>query len=289
MQSWLDRRRIARILQGHKPKRNFPTFEGDEVHKWLYKCNQYFDLKEIAEQDKLKLASYYLDGLALYWHQNFIRNLEGQEATWEEYVEALCCRFGGQKDPLEELTEHKQADEEDNSEEEGTLEAVNEEELTPHLSLHALQGTTGYHTIKVWGKLDKCPILILIDSGSTHNFINVNLANKHNCLLTSIKPMLVEAANGGTMACAQICKNLQWKMQGTQFQADVFVMALQNYDMVLGIQWLKLLGDILANYEDKWMTFWWQGKEVTLKGDNPTLTQSIPLEELNGLLTNTTS
>nr|TKR84673.1 hypothetical protein D5086_0000255440 [Populus alba] len=101
--------------------------------------------------------------------------------------------------------------------------------------------------------------------------------------------MLVEAANEGTMACAQICKNLQWKMQGTQFQADVFVMALQNYDMVLGIQWLKLLGDILANYEDKWMTFWWQGKEVTLKGDNPTLTQSIPLEELNGLLTNTTS
>lgn len=95
--------------RAHKPKRNFPTFEGDEVHKWLYKCNQYFDLEEIAEQDKLKLASYYLDGLALYWHQNFIRNLEGQEATWAEYVEALCCRFGGQKDPLEELTEHKQA------------------------------------------------------------------------------------------------------------------------------------------------------------------------------------
>ena len=101
--------------------------------------------------------------------------------------------------------------------------------------------------------------------------------------------MLVEAANGGTMACDQLCKNLQWKMQGIQFQADVFVMALQNYDMVLGIQWLKLLGDILANYEDKWMTFWWHGREVTLKGDNPTLTQSIPLEELNDLLTNTTS
>ena len=34
------------------------------------------------------------------------------------------------------------------------------------------------------------------------------------------------------------------------------------------------------------MTFWWQGKEVTLKGDNPKLTQSIRLEELNGLPTN---
>jgi hypothetical protein len=64
-------------------------------------------------------------------------------------------------------------------------------------------------------------------------------------------------------------------MQGVQFQADVFVMPLQSYDMVLGIQWLKLLGNVLANYEDKWMNFWWEGNEVTLKGDNPILTQSI--------------
>ena len=124
-------------------------------------------------------------------------------------------------------------DEEENSEE--TLETRNEEDLNPHLSLHVLQGTTGCHIVKIWGKLDKCPIFILIDSGSTHNFLNANLASKQNCLLTPIKPMLVEAANGGTMACAKLCKNLQWIMQGVQFQANVFVMALQNYDMVLGI------------------------------------------------------
>lgn len=34
--------------------------------------------------------------------------MEGWEPTWTEYVDALCCRFGGQRDPLEELTEHKQ-------------------------------------------------------------------------------------------------------------------------------------------------------------------------------------
>jgi len=77
-------------------------------------------------------------------------------------------------------------------------------------------------------------------------------------------------------------------MQGVQFQADVFVMKLQNYDVVLGIQWLKLLENVLFNYEDKWMSFWWQGKKVTLKGDNSRLVQSIGLEELNGPLTNDT-
>ena len=67
------------------------------MHKWLYKYNQYFNLEEIPEADKLKLASYYLDGMALYWHQNYTRNLEGNEVTWAEYVDALCCRFGGSK------------------------------------------------------------------------------------------------------------------------------------------------------------------------------------------------
>jgi hypothetical protein len=146
---------------------------------------------------------------------------------------------------------------------------MNVETLTPHLSLHALQGTTGCHTIKVWGKLDKCPTFILIDSSSTHNFLNATLASKQNCLLTPIKPMLVEAANGGTMSCVKLCKNLQWKIQGVQFQADVFVMALQNYDMVLDIQWLKLLGNVLANYEDKWMTFWMAGQRSDSKGGQP--------------------
>jgi hypothetical protein len=49
-----------------------------------------------------------LDGVALYWHQNFLRSLEGRETSWEDYVEAICYRFGGRQDPLEELMELRQ-------------------------------------------------------------------------------------------------------------------------------------------------------------------------------------
>jgi hypothetical protein len=126
-------------------------------------------------------------------------------------------------------------DDEDNSEEEEPMETMNVEALTPHLSPQAIQGTSGCQTIKVWGKIDKCPIFILIDLGSTHNFLRADLASKLGFPMTPIKPMEVEAANGGTMSCTTVCKNLQWKMQGVQFQADVFVMKLKNYDMVLGI------------------------------------------------------
>jgi hypothetical protein len=92
----------------HKPRRDFPCFDGEDVHKWLYKCNQYFDMEEIKETEKVRLASFYLDGMALYWHQNFTRSIRGRVATWEEYTEVVCGQFGGHQDPLEELMELRQ-------------------------------------------------------------------------------------------------------------------------------------------------------------------------------------
>lgn len=59
-----------------------------------------FDIEEIDETGKLKLASYYLDGIVIYWHQKFIKSKRLQVVTWGEYVESICCRFGGKKDPL---------------------------------------------------------------------------------------------------------------------------------------------------------------------------------------------
>jgi hypothetical protein len=46
--------------------------------------------------------------MALYWHQNFMRSNGGRLVSWKEYVEAICGRFGGHKDPLEKLTDLKQ-------------------------------------------------------------------------------------------------------------------------------------------------------------------------------------
>jgi hypothetical protein len=46
--------------------------------------------KKLKRVEKVKLASFYLDGMVLYWHQNFTRSLGGRDVTWEEYIEALC-------------------------------------------------------------------------------------------------------------------------------------------------------------------------------------------------------
>jgi len=126
-------------------------------------------------------------------------------------------------------------------EEEGVMEEeliedrVNDRELTPHISLDALEGTVGLNTMKVNGKIDKTTVCILIDSGSTHNFLNTTLALKLQFQLTAIKPMIVQAANGEKMVCKSMCRELRWKMQGISFQTDVYIIELSNCEMLLGI------------------------------------------------------
>ena len=52
------------------------------------------------------------------------------------------------------------------------VEDVEGEEDGPVISLHALISAAGYQTMKVQGKIKNKLVSILIDIGSTHNFVD---------------------------------------------------------------------------------------------------------------------
>lgn len=79
---------------------------------------------------------------------------------------------------------------------------------------------------------------ILIDSGSTHNFIDENLATKFGYHMVDIAVVRVGVVNSDKLECVRMCSKFQWIMQGTWFTVDILVIPLYNYDMVLRIQWL---------------------------------------------------
>ena len=63
--------------------------------------------------------------------------------------------------------------EEDHLEEEEVLETNEEgEEDNGEISLHALKGLVNNKIIKVEGRVGECKLMILIDSGRTHSFID---------------------------------------------------------------------------------------------------------------------
>ena len=60
---------------------------------------------------------------------------------------------------------------------EGTL---GENEM-PHISLQAFNGMNTYRTMRVTRWAKNTPLHILIDSGSTHNFLDIAVAKKLHC------------------------------------------------------------------------------------------------------------
>lgn len=87
------------------------------------------------------------------------------------------------------------------------------EQITPHISINTFEVVISFLTPRVTGQVDKYSLFILVNLGSTHNFINIYLANKLRCDLIVIKTLTMEATNRGTMLCTTIYKVFKWKIQ----------------------------------------------------------------------------
>jgi hypothetical protein len=74
-------------------KLNFPKYEGTEdPTSWVCRVEQFFEFQNTAEEDKVMLAAYHLEGEAQLWYQLFKETEEG--ASWEQLKEGLHIRYG---------------------------------------------------------------------------------------------------------------------------------------------------------------------------------------------------
>ncbi|KAF5768293.1 putative nucleotidyltransferase, Ribonuclease H [Helianthus annuus] len=96
--------------------------------------------------------------------------------------------------------------------------------------------------------------------------------------------MKVGVANGIPLMCDKMCTDFQWQMQGLWFKADVLVIPLDSYDMVLGVQWLLPLGDIVWNFKELKMQFKVDDEVYQLKGSNTNKNTLCSMEIMNELL-----
>jgi hypothetical protein len=107
------------------------------------------------------------------------------------------------------IVEDEEGDEDTDEDADDEVEENKPDTITPLISINALEGTMGFHTLRVTSRRDKHLVLILIHSGSTCNFLNIELTRKLQCDLLSIKPLTVEVANGSTMSCTAMCKDFK--------------------------------------------------------------------------------
>ena len=106
------------------------------------------------------------------------------------------------------------------------------------ISLHALSGIATPYTMRVTGLIDGRQLHILIDNGSTHNFVNSRVAKKLRCRLVTTSVFEVMVANGERLRYDEIFLAVPLEIQGYWFETSMYPLQLQGSDAVLGMQWL---------------------------------------------------
>ena len=116
------------------------------------------------------------------------------------------------------------------------------------VSLHVVWGTDECQTMKLLGRIKRQSAVILVDSGSTHNFIDQMIVKRLRCPTQSIKGMSVTVANEDKLRTQEVCKLLSWETHGLTQRTDFLVLPLKGCDLVLGVKWLKILGPITWDF-----------------------------------------
>jgi hypothetical protein len=105
--------------------------------------------------------------------------------------------------------------------------------------------------------------LALLDSGSTHNFIDSAAAVDSNLQQTPIPHSIkVAVANGDQISNVGIYNSLPIWIDTEQFIIDCYNIQLGGYDFVLGVNWLSSLGPIIWDFNNLTMKFWRNGRRI---------------------------
>jgi hypothetical protein len=75
---------------------------------------------------------------------------------------------------------------------------------------------------------------MLIDFGSTHNFINCKLAKYLNCFVYPVPEFQVMIADGGNINCSRKCYNINLNMGEYLLDSPMISTQMGGVDVVLG-------------------------------------------------------
>lgn len=88
------------------------------------------------------------------------------------------------------------------------------------ISATTLSGASHPKTIQLRALIGNQVVLILLDSGSTHTFVDQALLDRISVPAQKLQtPMQVKVANGNVVECNKFVPNLTWWIQGHSFSS----------------------------------------------------------------------
>lgn len=171
----------------------------------------------------------------------------------EKFLPSHCC----QSPQLFMIKDSPQHDYLDVTEDEVKTDII---ESIPEILFHTIAGTKHRQTIRILGKLKNKNIMVLIDGGSTHNFIDQSVVSKFRLPMVRDRKFQVMVVNHKKIECVERCLNLTIIIQNHPIQADFYVLPVSACQAVIKVQWLPTLGPIRTDYNKLTMTFTQNGQ-----------------------------
>jgi hypothetical protein len=137
---------------------------------------------------------------------------------------------------------------------------LNPPEVESVISLNALTGLSSPQTLKLIGYIKHSKVIILVDSGSTHNFIHHHIAQGTHFYIHTVNNFQIMIANGGSMKCGGRCENVRIQIGDYHLKYHMFSIDMGGCDIVLGVDWLRTLGPILMYFKELTMQFDQEGQ-----------------------------
>ena len=109
--------------------------------------------------------------------------------------------------------------------------------------------------MRVKGRVNSVSLVILVDFGSTHNFIDAAVVSVLRVPVDESQILKVKVANGDIIQTQGLCKDVQVCVQGQTFLVQLHVLPLGGCDVVFGTQWLSTLGVINWDFMNLSMEF----------------------------------
>ncbi|PNX83132.1 retrotransposon-related protein, partial [Trifolium pratense] len=178
------------------------------------------------------------------------------EEVEERRIKGLCFKCGGKWHP----TQHKCPErslcvlilgEGEALNDDGEIVALEvedevvEEETDAECKILGVLGSMGeYKTMKIGGRLEGIDVVVLIDSGASHNFLTTKLTSALGLPITSMAERKIKLGDGHKVVSKGVCEGVALMLGEMKVVVDALVLDLGGLDVILGVSWLSTLGKI---------------------------------------------